>query len=278
MCEVLEVSRSGYYAWAKRESSARAEQNRELAAKIVEIHEESRCTYGSPRVHAELRAQGIEVNHKRVERQMREMGLQGRAKRRFRRTTDSNHDQPIAPDRVQRRFEVDEPDRVWVADITYVWTVQGWMYLAVVLDLFSRRVIGWSMAEHMRADLVVDALRAALGRRRPSERGLVFHSDRGTQYAAGAFRALLEAHGIQASMSRRGDCWDNAVAESFFATLKTELVEDLVFTSRANARTVIAEWIEIFYNGKRRHSTIGYVAPVEYERRYYAELEARAAA
>jgi putative transposase len=273
MCEVLEVSRSGYYAWAKREPSERAKQNLELAEKIVEIHDESRGTYGSPRVHAQLRGEGIEVNHKRVERQMREMGLSGRCRPKFRKTTDSNHDLPIAPNLVQRQFEIDEPDKVWVADITYIWTLQGWLYLAVVLDLFSRRVIGWSMADHMRADLVLDALRAALGRRSPDEEGLIFHSDRGSQYAADAFRALLQEHGIQASMSRRGNCWDNAVAESFFATLKTELVEELGYSSRDVTRTTIAEWIEIFYNGKRLHSTNGYVAPVEYERRYYAVLE-----
>ena len=273
MCRVLEVSRAGYYAWRGRGPSERDEQNVELVAEIVEIHDESRGTYGSPRVHAELRERGFEVSRKRVEKQMREQGIVGRRRPRFRRTTDSNHDDPIAPNVVARNFEVDEPDRVWVADITYVWTLQGWMYLAVILDLFSRRVVGWSMAEHMRVDLVLDALRAALGKRAPSEAGLVFHSDRGSQYAARDYRAALEAAGITCSMSRRGNCWDNAVAESFYAMLKVELVHDVIFTSREAAKTTIAEWIEIFYNGKRRHSSLDYLPPLEYERRYYETLE-----
>ena len=273
MCRVLEVSRAGYYAWRGRGPSERDEQNVELVAEIVEIHDESRGTYGSPRVHAELRERGFEVSRKRVEKQMREQGIVGRRRPRFRRTTDSNHDDPIAPNVVARNFEVDEPDRVWVADITYVWTLQGWMYLAVILDLFSRRVVGWSMAEHMRTDLVLDALRAALGKRAPSEAGLVFHSDRGSQYAARDYRAALEAAGITCSMSRRGNCWDNAVAESFFAMLKVELVHDVIFTSREAAKTTIAEWIEIFYNGKRRHSSLDYLPPLEFERRYYESLE-----
>jgi putative transposase len=273
MCEVLEVSRSGYYAWRDRGPSERAKQNVELVGEIVEIHAASRRTYGSPRVHAELRERGFEVSRKRVEKQMREQGLVGRRRPKFRKTTDSNHDEPIAPNLVGRQFDVAEPDRVWVADITYIWTHQGWMYLAVVLDLFSRRVVGWSMAEHMRVDLVLDALRAALGKRAPCDAGLMFHSDRGSQYAAKDYRAALEAAGITCSMSRRGNCWDNAVAESFFATLKTELVHDVIFTSRQAAKTTIAEWIEIFYNGKRRHSSLGYLAPLEFERRYYANLE-----
>ena len=273
MCRVLEVSRSGYYAWREREPSERAKENLELVAEIVDIHEESRGTYGSPRVHAELRARGFEVSRKRVEKQMRDQGLVGRRRPRFRKTTDSNHDDPIAPNIVAREFDVDEPDRVWVADITYIWTLQGWMYLAIVLDLFSRRVVGWSMAEHMRVDLVLDALRAALGKRAPADAGLVFHSDRGSQYAAKDYRAALEAAGITCSMSRRGNCWDNAVTESFFSTLKTELVHDLIFTSREIAKTTIAEWIEIFYNGSRRHSSLEYLTPLEFERRYYENLE-----
>jgi putative transposase len=273
MCRVLEVSRAGYYAWRERGPSERAKQNVELAAEIIEIHRESRGTYGSPRVHVELRERGLEVGRKRVAKQMREQGLVGRRRPRYRRTTDSNHDDPIAPNVVAREFTVDEPDRVWVADITYIWTHQGWMYLAVVIDLFSRRVVGWSMAEHMRVELVLGALAAALGKRTPSAVGLVFHSDRGSQYAAKDYRAALEVAGITCSMSRRGNCWDNAVAESFFATLKTELVHDVNFISRESAKTTIAEWIEIFYNGKRRHSSIDYLSPVEFERRYYESLE-----
>ena len=178
MCRVLEVSRAGYYAWREREPSERAKKNVELAAEIVDIHQESRGTYGSPRVHVELRERGFEVSRKRVEKQMREQGLEGRRRPRYRKTTDSNHDEPIAPNIVAREFTVDEPDRVWVADITYIWTLQGWMYLAVVIDLFSRRVVGWSMADHMRVELVLSALGAGLGKRVPSAAGLVFPSDR----------------------------------------------------------------------------------------------------
>lgn len=278
MCRVLEVSRAGYYAWREREPSARAQQNVELVAEITEIHQKSRGTYGSPRVHAELRERGFEVSRKRVEKQMRDQGLFGRRRPKYRKTTDSNHGEPIAPNIVAREFTVDEPDRVWVADITYIWTVQGWMYLAVVIDLFSRRVVGWSMADHMRVDLVLGALAAALGKRVPSAAGLVFHSDRGSQYAAKDYRAALEAAGITCSMSRRGNCWDNAVAESFFATLKTELVHDVLFTSREAAKTTIAEWIEIFYNGQRRHSSLDYLSPLEFERRYYENVEREEAA
>jgi len=278
MCDVMEVSRSGYYARQSREPSDRAQDDAALASEISRVFEASRGTYGSPRVHAEIKEQGRRVSRKRVERKMRRMGLRARRKPRFRRTTDSNHHEPVAPNLVAREFQSDEPDRVWVADITYVWTLEGWMYLAVVVDLFSRRVVGWSMAEHMRVDLALGALEAALGKRAPSQRGLVFHSDRGSQYASKAYRAALEAAGIECSMSRRGNCWDNAVAENFFSTLKTELIQDAVFISRASARTAIAEWIEIFYNGMRRHSTIGYLSPVEFERRYYERLELTEAA
>lgn len=270
----MEVSRSGYYAWRNRGPSERDKANAELSRKITSIYEDSRGTYGSPRVHAELRSAGHHVSRKRVEREMREQGLQGRRRPKFRKTTDSDHDEPIAPNTLGRNFVAEEPDRSWVADITYVWTLDGWMYLAVIIDLFSRRVVGWSMADHMRVELVLTALEAALGKRAPSTKGLMFHSDRGSQYAAKAYRGALKSAGIESSMSRRGNCWDNAVAESFFSTLKTELVDNLSFTSHAAAKTVIAEWIEIFYNGKRRHPTLGYLSPAEYESRYYEQLEA----
>jgi transposase InsO family protein len=204
---------------------------------------------------------------------MREEGVVGRRKPRFRRTTDSNHTLPVAANVLERNFVADAPDTAWVADITYVWTAQGWLYLAVILDLFSRRVVGWSMADHMRTELVLDALRAALGSRLPNEAGLVFHSDRGAQYASRAYQEALDANGITCSMSRRGNCWDNAVAESFFSTLKTELVHNMLFLTRDSARNAIAEWIEIFYNGKRRHSSLGYATPLEAERRYYESQE-----
>lgn len=278
MCRCLDVSRAGYYAWSRRGPSSRAQANAALADAIKDIHTASRGTYGSPRVHAELVETGHEVDVKRVARIMAGQGLRGRRKPKFCKTTDSNHDLPVAANVLDRNFEVDEPDRAWVGDITYVWTLEGWMYLAVIVDLFSRRVVGWSIADHMRTELVLDALTAALGSRTPSEAGLLFHSDQGSQYAATAYQAALDEAGIKCSMSRRANCWDNAVAESFFSTLKIELVHNMIFTTKASAEFAIAEWIEVFYNGRRRHSSIGHVAPAEYERRYYANLIAAHAA
>ena len=269
MCELFDVSRSGYYAWKQREPSKRQRENEALKEEIKEIHRESRETYGSPRVHAELRARGFEVGRNRVARLMHEEGVCGRRRPKFARTTNSAHDYPIAPNVLEREFTSDEPDKAWVADITYIWTNQGWIYLAVVIDLFSRLVVGWSMADHMRAELVLNALRAALGHRAPSEEGLVFHSDRGSQYASDAYRAALREHGIVCSMSRKGNCWDNAVAESFFSSLKTELVHRTVFLTHESARMAIAEWIEVFYNRQRRHSSIGYSTPAGFEERFY---------
>lgn len=278
MCRCLDVSRAGYYAWIGRGPSSRAKANAVLADAINDIHAASRGTYGSPRVHAELVALGHEVDVKRVARLMAGQGLRGRRKPRFCKTTDSNHDLPVAANVLDRNFEVDGPDRAWVGDITYVWTLEGWMYLAVIIDLFSRRVVGWAIADHMRTELVLDALTAALGSRTPSEAGLLFHSDQGSQYAATAYQAALDEAGIKCSMSRRANCWDNAVAESFFSTLKIELVHNMIFTTKASAEFAIAEWIEVFYNGRRRHSSIGHVAPAEFERRYYANLNAAHAA
>jgi putative transposase len=278
MCRCLEVSPSGYYASRRSKPSNRVLENAALTKEIEKVHKESRQTYGSPRVHAELRANGHKVGRNRIARLMAEKGLVGRRKPRFRKTTDSNHNDPIAPNVLNRDFETDAPDKAWVADITYIWTCQGWMYLAVIIDLFSRRVVGWSMAEHMRTELVLNALHAALGSRVPDLSGLVFHSDRGSQYASGDYRAALERADITCSMSRRANCWDNAVAESFFSTLKTELVYNVIFMTRASAKTAIAEWIEVFYNRKRRHSTIGYATPAEYEERYFEQQEAAKAA
>lgn len=278
MCKCMSVSPSGFYAWRKSEPSQRAKENAVLTEEIKNVFEDSRKTYGSPRVHAELVEQGFDVGRKRVARLMAEAGLLARRKPKFRKTTDSDHDDPIAPNVLNRKFETDAPDMAWVADITYIWTHQGWMYLAVIVDLFSRRVVGWSMADHMRTELVLDALRAALGSRAPHPAGLVFHSDRGSQYAAGDYRKALADAGITCSMSRRANCWDNAVAESFFSTLKTELVHNVIFMTKASAKTAIAEWIGIFYNGKRRHSSIGHISPVECERRYYETLIAAEAA
>lgn len=277
MCDLLGVSRSGFYAWRKREPSKRAKENEELSSKIIEIFDASRKTYGSPRVTEELEAQGFEVDRKRVARLMAKMGLSASLRPKYR-ARNSEPATELAANILDRQFEVDEPDRVWVSDITYVWTAAGWLYLAVVIDLYSRRVVGWAMADHMRAELVLEALSVALGSRRPSDEGLLFHSDQGSQYQATRVRETLDAEGITCSMSRRGNCWDNAVAESFFATLKREHIYRTIFLTHDDAKLSIAEWIGVFYNGQRRHSTIGYCSPVEYERRYYSELATSQAA
>jgi putative transposase len=270
MCELLKVSRSGYYAWLERPESKRTKENKILSKHIQQIHTDSDQTYGSPRIQAELIVQGFTLSRQRVVRLMKRLNIKAHHKRRFKVTTDSQHALPIADNVLDRKFTVTEPDQAWVADITYIETHQGWLYLAVVIDLFSRKVVGWSMAEHMRTDLVLTALEAALGKRIPAQSGLVFHSDRGSQYASSDYRTALERAGITCSMSRKGNCWDNAVAESFFGTLKTEFVHPRIFTTREIAKTAIAEWIEAFYNRKRLHSTIGYVSPVQFEENYWA--------
>ena len=260
LCEVLGVSRSGYYAWAKRPESARSLGDTALAGAIRNAHAASRGRYGSPRVHAELRAQGRQVGRKRVARLMRGMGLAARRQRRFRRTTDSRHGFAVALNLLQCDFRAAAPDRVWLADITYIGTAEGWLYLAAVLDLFSRKIVGWAMAEHLGHDLALAALNMAVASRRPGP-GLVHHSDRGVQYAAHAYRRRLLAQGMLCSMSRKGDCWDNAPMESFFATLKGELVEQRDYLTRAEARADVFQYIEGFYNRRRRHSAIGYLTP-----------------
>jgi transposase InsO family protein len=266
MCRVLCVSRSGFYAWRQRPPSARSREDVELGEKIDEVFKESRGRYGSPRVHVELRTHhNIRVGRKRVARLMRLKNLVARRKRRFRKTTDSNHGFAVAPNRLKRNFKVNAPNKAWVADITYLWTREGWLYLAVILDLFSRRVVGWAMADHLRAELALSALRMALLRRRP-KRGLIHHSDRGVQYACDDYQAILRAHGIKPSMSRKGDCWDNAVAESFFGTMELELVDESDWQTHDEARAAVFEYVEAFYNGKRIHSTTAYLSPAEFER------------
>ena len=260
MCELLGVSRGGYYAWAGRAESARAADDRALAIEIRAAHEASRGRYGSPRVHAELRARGRRIGRKRVARLMRGMGLAARRRRRFRRTTDSRHAFPIAPNLLERNFTAEAPDRVWLADLTYIWTAQGWLYLAAVLDLYTRRVVGWAMADHLRHELTLAALDMAIVRQRPAP-GLVHHADRGVQYAAHGYRARLRRHGMVCSMSRKGDCWDNAPMESFFATLKGELVEAAEYDTRDEARADLFQYIEGFYNRRRLHSGLGYLTP-----------------
>jgi putative transposase len=266
LCRVMQVALSGYYAWTRRPESARAKADHLLRAKVRASHAASRRTYGSPRVRADLEAEGFSVGRNKVARLMREEGLQGCAKKGFRKTTDSNHDLAIAPNTLDRKFKVAAPNAAWVTDITYVWTWEGWMYLAVVVDLFSRRVVGWAVAEHMRTELVTGALQMALGRRCPGD-GLLHHSDRGSQYASGDYRQQLRDNGIVCSMSRKANCWDNAVAESFFATIKKELIHRYPWPTNAAARDAIANYIEMFYNPKRRHSALGYLSPAEFERR-----------
>lgn len=264
MCRVLRVSRAGYYAWRTRPVGPRTRETRQLLTAIRASWERSRRNYGSPRVYEDLRAQGWRVSRKRVAKIMRQNGLQARRKRRFRKTTDSDHSRPVAPNVLDRRFEVERPDTVWAGDITYIWTLEGWLYLAVVLDLFSRRVVGWAMSNRIDTQLALDALRMALAGRQP-EPGLLYHSDRGSQYAAKRYGDELDANGMLASMSRKGDCFDNAVVESFFSTLKNELVHLVVFPTREAARCAIFEFIGIYYNRQRRHSTLGYLSPIDYE-------------
>lgn len=267
MCRVLEVSFSGYYASRKRPLSWHALVDEVLMAHVRIAHHESGETYGAPRVHQELQAEGFPVSPKRVARLMREDGLVARRPHRRRVvTTNSKHDDPIAPNLLARRFDVNgvAVNRVWVADITFIPTREGPLYLATVLDLHSRRCVGWAMREHMEVELALSALRMAREARTPAP-GLIHHSDRGSQYAAGAYRAALAAHGMIASMSAKGDCYDNAVAESFFATLEFELVMQSDWETRADARRAIFRYIETWYNRKRRHSTLGYISPVEYE-------------
>ena len=265
MCKMLQVSRSGFYAWARRDESARARADQELSEQIVEIHKKSRETYGSPRIHAALRRQGESCSRKRIARLMRDSGIRAKAGRKFRvRTTDSKHGLPVAPDLVERKFSADAPNKLWVADITYIPTGEGWLYLASIVDVFSRRVVGWSMAAHMKTSLVLSALTMALKARHPAS-GLVHHSDRGSQYASKAHRKVLEVHGIACSMSRAADCYDNALKESFFHSLKVECVHGVSFPTRDAARAAVFDYIETFYNRERLHSALGYTSPVEFE-------------
>lgn len=266
MCRVLDVSRSGFYAWQNGPSQKQRRDQR-LRSLIRIVHRTSKRRYGSPRVHAELKAQGERCSQKRVARLMREEGLFAVAKRRFRTTTTSDPTHSVAENLLDRQFTVERPNQVWVSDITYIPTREGWLYLAVVIDLFSRSVVGWAMECTLEARLATAALEMALGRRGTAGDGLLHHSDRGVQYTCGAYQSLLEAYGIRCSMSRRGNCWDNAVAESFFATLEKELIQESYWHRREQARRAIFDFVEIWYNRQRRHSSLGYRTPAEFEQR-----------
>jgi len=271
MCRVLKVRRSGFYAFAKRPLSFHALADETLKQRIRQVFEASRCLYGSPRIYRELLCLDLACSEKRVARLMREMNLKVRVRRRFVRTTDSRHGYPVAPNRLNREYRVEQIaglDRAWAGDITYIPTAQGWLYLAVVLDLKSRRVIGWSMDETMEQSLVQNALRMATSHRLAWGQTipeLLFHSDRGSQYAGQSFQAQLACSGLTGSMSRKGDCWDNAPVESFFATLKKELVHQEKYATREQAKASLFEYIEVYYNRVRRHSALGYLSPVQYE-------------
>jgi transposase InsO family protein len=267
MCRVLRVSRSGFYAWRRRPPSRRSERAALLLAKIRAAHHASRELYGYPRVHRALLIDGESVSRNTIARLMRRANIRGRRRRGYvPRTTDSAHDKPIADNLLERDFAADRPNQKWLADITYIPTNQGWLYLAAVLDCYSRKVVGWSMADHMESDLVSAALEMALLHRRPRRgAGLMHHSDRGIQYTSAHYRRLLDARGITVSMSRRGDCLDNAMMESFWATLKCELIEPHRYATHEQARAAVFEYIEVFYNRQRLHSSLGYVSPETFE-------------
>lgn len=265
MCRVLGVSTSGYYAWLRRSLSARAREDEVLRKRIATIHASSRGTYGAPRILAELRTQGFQVGRKRVARLMREAGLRGMSRRKWVTTTERDATASAAADLVQREFSASGPDRLWVADITYVPTWEGFLYLAVVLDVWSRRIVGWAMAAHLRTELVLEALEMALRQRCPDE--VIHHSDHGCQYTSIAFGKCCQEAGVKPSMGSVGDCFDNAMCESFFATLECELIDRQSFRTRVEARREVFEFIEGWYNTHRRHSALGYSSPAEYERR-----------
>jgi transposase InsO family protein len=265
MCDALSVSASGYYAWRSRPESARKIANRGLLDDIQRVHAHHRERYGAPRIHAELRAEGQIISRKRIERVMRRHGIRARAPRRYRVcTTDSKHSLPVAANLLDQNFVAERPNQVWLADITYIPTAEGWLYLAVILDLFTRKVVGWAMRDHMRAELTIAALTMAIQRRRPGP-GLTHHSDRGSQYAAGDYRDILRAAAVTQSMSRKANCWDNAPMESFFGTLKTELVHQREYPDRDAARRDLFAYIEGYYNRQRIHSAIGYITPEQAE-------------
>lgn len=264
MCEVFEVSRSGYQDWKRRGRSEREVRELRLLRAIEDVYKAGRGTYGSPRIYDQLKGMGHKVSKAKVERLMRQHGIRAKTKRKFRVTTDSKHNLPVAPNLLERNFSPERPNQIWASDITYVWTKEGWLFLCVVIDLYSRQVVGWKLDKQMTRDLVLAALRQAYFRRHPGT-GLIFHSDRGSQYCSNDFRAQLKTYQMLQSQSRRANCWDNACVESFFHTLKTESIYHETFETRDQAERVIFEWVEAFYNRQRKHSTLGYLSPVEFE-------------
>lgn len=263
LCSALEVSDSGFASWQRGEGPSKWLSDDALLKLIKQIHAETKAAYGSPRIFQELKARGHPVSEGRVERLMRENGIRARHKRRFKATTDSKHSLPVAPNRLDQNFVTEGPDQVWTADITYLATDEGWLYLAVVLDLYTRQIVGWAMRERMTKELVIDALRMAWFRRRPQP-GLIHHSDRGSQYCSHDFQKQLGDYGMLASMSRKGNCWDNAPSESFFNSLKNERVHGVRYQTRDEARADVFEYIEIFYNRSRRHSALGGISPASF--------------
>jgi putative transposase len=265
LCQVLGVSQSGYFAWRSRPASCHQREDLVLLAHIRSAFARSHGTYGSPRMTRELQDDGLNVGRRRTARLMRENGLKARQTRRFKRTTDSHHAFPVAPNLLEQNFSAERPNQKWAADISYVWTCEGWLYLAVILDLFARRVVGWAVSDRLHQELALEALHKAVAVRRPSA-GLIHHTDRGSQYCSLAYQAELRRHNIRISMSGKGNCFDNAVVESFFKTLKSELVWRTVFQTRAEAKDAIGRYIDGFYNPVRRHSTLDFVSPVQFER------------
>ncbi len=273
MCDVLNVSRNGYYSWRKRPFNERRKENIKLIPLVRQIHKESGGTYGNRRIAKALQAQSIPCGRSRAKTLMRMAGVVAKQRKKFRVTTDSKHNLLVAPNLLNRQFEVSRPNIVWVSDITYVWTAQGWLYLAVVLDLFSRQIVDWAMNNRIDRKLVMCALRMTIWRRRPAS-GLMFHSDRGSQYCSHDFQRLLNTHKMTCSMSRKGDCWDNAVEESFFGSLKKERIFPKNYRTREEAKKDIIDYIEMFYNSRRQYSYLGYVSPREFENKQFLKKAA----
>lgn len=268
ICRIIEISRGGYYRWIQGKWTKRKAEDKKLIEEIMEVHNQSRQVYGAPRIEKQLRKKGIRTSKKRVARLMRDNGIKARSKKKFKATTNSNHNLPVAENKLNQNFTANKPDQVWTSDITYIWTSEGWLYLAVVLDLYTRQIVGWNVNNSLSKELVYEAIRRPVARRKPSE-DLIFHSDRGVQYASREVRMLLKNHGIIQSMSNKGNCYDNAITETFFHTLKTELIYHTNYKTRKEAELSLFDYIELFYNRQRLHSSINYMSPVDYEKLFF---------